>query len=121
MHYLQFWPPDAPDAHCFGLPYSIQFGIISHFLDVLIAPPLSLFVSKNLENWEEKENCFQKSHKSRREREFFSKNLENREEKEICVSESHQSRREREIFLKNLENQEEKENGFKNLTNREEK
>ena len=75
LHYLQFWPPDAPDAHCFGLPYSIQFGIISPFLDVLIAPPLSLYlflkilkiekrkriVFKNLINREEKENFFSTS------------------------------------------------------------
>ena len=52
---------------------------------------------------------------------IFSQNLENREEKEICVSESHQSRREGDFFLKHLENREQKENGFKNLTNRDEK
>ena len=78
--------------HCFGLPYWHYQPLFRCFDS---PPPLSLFVSKNLENWEEKENCFQKSHKSRREREFFLnilkiekrkrfvfQNLINREEKE---------------------------------------
>ena len=78
--------------HCFGLPYWHYQPLFRCFDS---PPSLSLFVSKNLENWEEKENCFQKSHKSRRERDFFLKflkiekrkrfvfqNLINREEKE---------------------------------------
>ena len=78
--------------HCFGLPYWHYQPLFRCFDS---PPPLSLFVSKNLENWEEKENCFQKSHKSRRERDFFLnilkiekrkrfvfQNLINREEKE---------------------------------------
>ena len=76
---------------CFGLPYW-HYQPLFRCVD---SPPPSLSVSKNLENWEEKENCFQKSHKSRREREFFLnilkiekrkrfvfQNLINREEKE---------------------------------------
>ena len=78
--------------HCFGLPY----WHYEPLLDVLIALPLSLYLFIKILKIEKRKNFFlQKSHKSRREREFFLnilkiekrkrfvfQNLINREEKE---------------------------------------
>ena len=106
------WPtPDKVYPHCLHLVAWWPWWLFWPWN----LPGISLLglVSKNLDNWEEKENCFQNIINREEKLIYFLKILKVQEEKENLVSESHKSRKEREFFLKILKIEKRKKMGSK--------